>query len=150
MKQLWQKLYLLFIAAGVENQSVNPRFPCSVSSQVCSLKTGEGPTATNPWALPVFHSLGSPLPLAEEDTPKGESQGPPGAAVCSRYLGIEFPATSRLPRIVISNLAKGRDEVQAAEHHPEPAFGTPRVQLLLQRGTVCVVEVLLKIPLKLS
>ncbi|XP_068059468.1 IQ domain-containing protein H, partial [Anomalospiza imberbis] len=41
------------------------------SAPVCSQKTGKGPTATNPWALPAFHSLASPLPLVEEDTPKG-------------------------------------------------------------------------------
>lgn len=88
--------------------SVNPR--CvkggSVSSQMCRQKAGKGPTVPNPWALPAFHSR-----LAEEDTPKGECRGPLGAAVCSREPGIEFPATSRLPRVVISDIAKGRDEL---------------------------------------
>ncbi|NXL71060.1 IQCH protein, partial [Leptocoma aspasia] len=41
------------------------------SAPVCRQKTGKGPTVTNPWALPAFHSLASPLPLVEEDTPKG-------------------------------------------------------------------------------
>ncbi|NWH92160.1 IQCH protein, partial [Aegithalos caudatus] len=41
------------------------------SAPRCSQRTGKGATVTNLWALPAFHSLGSPLPLAEEDTPQG-------------------------------------------------------------------------------
>lgn len=81
--------------------SVNPR--CvkggSVSSQMCRQKTEKGPRVTNPWVLPAFHSLGPPLPLVGEDTPKGES-------------------------------------------HPESILGTHKLQLLLQRRILCVLEVL--------
>ncbi|TRZ13779.1 hypothetical protein HGM15179_013325 [Zosterops borbonicus] len=38
---------------------------------MCRQKTGKGPRVTNPWVLPAFHSLGPPLPLVGEDTPKG-------------------------------------------------------------------------------
>ncbi|NXB02439.1 IQCH protein, partial [Cnemophilus loriae] len=41
------------------------------SAPMCSQKTGKGPTVTSPWALPASRSLGSALPLVEEDTPKG-------------------------------------------------------------------------------
>ncbi|XP_030137640.4 IQ domain-containing protein H isoform X2 [Taeniopygia guttata] len=60
--------------AGLEHPNDETRLPLIAkkkSAPVCSQKTGKGPTATSPWALPAFHSLGSPLPLAEEDTPKG-------------------------------------------------------------------------------
>nr|XP_031361576.1 IQ domain-containing protein H [Lonchura striata domestica] len=60
--------------AGLKHPNDETRLPLIAkkkSAPVCSQKIGKGPSATNPWALPAFHSLGSPLPLAEEDTPKG-------------------------------------------------------------------------------
>ncbi|XP_041324829.1 IQ domain-containing protein H [Pyrgilauda ruficollis] len=60
--------------AGLKHPNDETRLPLIAkkkSAPVCSQKTGKDPTATSPWALPAFHSLGSPFPLAEEDTPKG-------------------------------------------------------------------------------
>ncbi|NXI15840.1 IQCH protein, partial [Irena cyanogastra] len=60
--------------AGLKHPNDETRLPLITkkkSAPVCSQKTEKGPTVTNPWALPAFHSLGSPLPLVEEDTPKG-------------------------------------------------------------------------------
>ncbi|NXM14736.1 IQCH protein, partial [Ploceus nigricollis] len=60
--------------AGLKHPNDETRLPLITkkkSAPVGSQKTGKGPTATSPWALPAFHSLGSPLPLVEEDTPKG-------------------------------------------------------------------------------
>ncbi|NXR98105.1 IQCH protein, partial [Oxylabes madagascariensis] len=60
--------------AGLKYPNDETRLPLITkkkSAPMCSQKTGKGPTATNPWALPAFHSLGSPLPLVGEDTPKG-------------------------------------------------------------------------------
>ncbi|XP_053810828.1 IQ domain-containing protein H isoform X12 [Vidua chalybeata] len=60
--------------AGLKHPNDETRLPLIAkkkSAPVCRKKTGKGPTATSPWALPAFHSLGSPFPLVEEDTPKG-------------------------------------------------------------------------------
>ncbi|NXR96527.1 IQCH protein, partial [Hypocryptadius cinnamomeus] len=60
--------------AGLKHPNDETRLPLIAkkkSAPVCSQKTGKGPTATSPWALPAFHSLGSPFPLVQEDTPKG-------------------------------------------------------------------------------
>ncbi|XP_053844602.1 IQ domain-containing protein H isoform X4 [Vidua macroura] len=60
--------------AGLKHPNDETKLPLIAkkkSAPVCRKKTGKGPTATNPWALPAFHSLGSPFPLVEEDTPKG-------------------------------------------------------------------------------
>ncbi|NXX27862.1 IQCH protein, partial [Nicator chloris] len=48
-----------------------PLITKKTSAPMWGQKTGKGPTVTSPWALPAFHSLGLPLPLVEEDTPKG-------------------------------------------------------------------------------
>ncbi|RMB94214.1 hypothetical protein DUI87_29020 [Hirundo rustica rustica] len=61
--------------AGLKHPNDETRLPLITkqkSAPMCSQKTGKGPTVTNPWALPAFHSLASPLPLVEDDTPKGE------------------------------------------------------------------------------
>ncbi|NWW39264.1 IQCH protein, partial [Panurus biarmicus] len=60
--------------AGLKHPKDEARLPLITkkrSAPMCSQKTGRGPTVTSPWALPAFHSLGPPLPLVEEDTPKG-------------------------------------------------------------------------------
>ncbi|XP_039933029.1 IQ domain-containing protein H isoform X2 [Hirundo rustica] len=60
--------------AGLKHPNDETRLPLITkqkSAPMCSQKTGKGPTVTNPWALPAFHSLASPLPLVEDDTPKG-------------------------------------------------------------------------------
>ncbi|NWZ94133.1 IQCH protein, partial [Nesospiza acunhae] len=60
--------------AGLKHPNDETRLPLIAkkkSAPVCSEKTGKDPTATSPWALPAFLSLGSPLALLEEDTPKG-------------------------------------------------------------------------------
>ncbi|RLW03546.1 hypothetical protein DV515_00006514 [Chloebia gouldiae] len=91
--------------AGLKHPNDETRLPLIAkknSAPVCSQKTGKGPTATNPWALPAFHSLGSPLPLAEEDTPKGEIRSrldpedtdtttfpKPKEAICGTYSSSE-------------------------------------------------------------
>ncbi|NXY59596.1 IQCH protein, partial [Callaeas wilsoni] len=60
--------------AGLKHPNHETRLPLITkkkSAPMCSEKTGKGPTVPNPWALPAFHSLAAPLPLLEEDTPKG-------------------------------------------------------------------------------
>ncbi|NXQ18573.1 IQCH protein, partial [Peucedramus taeniatus] len=60
--------------AGLKHPNDETRLPLITEKKpatVCTLKTEKNPTVTNPWALPAFLSLGSPLPLVEEDTPKG-------------------------------------------------------------------------------
>uniref|UniRef100_A0A8C3N2X4 IQCH-like ATP-grasp domain-containing protein n=1 Tax=Geospiza parvula TaxID=87175 RepID=A0A8C3N2X4_GEOPR len=60
--------------AGLKHPNDETRLPLIAkkkSAPVCSQKTGKDPTASSPWALPAFLSLGSPLALLEEDTPKG-------------------------------------------------------------------------------
>ncbi|XP_038002553.1 IQ domain-containing protein H isoform X6 [Motacilla alba alba] len=62
------------IKAGLKHPNDETRLPLIAkrkSAPVGSQKTGKDPTATSPWALPAFLSLGSPLPLLEEDSPKG-------------------------------------------------------------------------------
>ncbi|NWX64395.1 IQCH protein, partial [Promerops cafer] len=60
--------------AGLKHPNDETRLPLITkkkSAPMCIQKTGKDPPVTSPWALPAFHSLGSPFPLAEEDTPKG-------------------------------------------------------------------------------
>ncbi|NXA88098.1 IQCH protein, partial [Melanocharis versteri] len=60
--------------AGLKHPNDETRLPLITkkkSAPMCSQKTGKGPTVTNAWALPAFHSLGPALPLVEEFTPKG-------------------------------------------------------------------------------
>ncbi|NWX32004.1 IQCH protein, partial [Notiomystis cincta] len=60
--------------AGLKHPNHETRLPLITkkkSAPMCTQKTGKGPTVTNPWALPAFHSLASPLPLVEADPPKG-------------------------------------------------------------------------------
>ncbi|XP_064245402.1 IQ domain-containing protein H isoform X12 [Passer domesticus] len=60
--------------AGLKHPNDETRLPLiakKISAPVCSQKTGKDPTGTSPWALPAFHSLGSPFPLVEQDTPRG-------------------------------------------------------------------------------
>ncbi|XP_023789538.1 IQ domain-containing protein H isoform X3 [Cyanistes caeruleus] len=60
--------------AGLKHPNDETRLPLITkkkSAPMCSQKPGKGPTASSPWALPAFHSPGFPLPLTEEDTPKG-------------------------------------------------------------------------------
>ncbi|NXM64387.1 IQCH protein, partial [Illadopsis cleaveri] len=60
--------------AGLKYPNDETRLPLITkrkSTPMCSQKRGKGPRVTNPWALPAFHSLGPPLALVEEDTPKG-------------------------------------------------------------------------------
>ncbi|NXR59721.1 IQCH protein, partial [Rhadina sibilatrix] len=67
------------------------------SAPMCSQKTGEGPTVTNPWALPAFHSLASPLPLVEGDTPKG-ALSLPGQRLILAAAKRTLPAPPLVPR----------------------------------------------------
>ncbi|NXH49918.1 IQCH protein, partial [Dicaeum eximium] len=60
--------------AGLKHPNDETRLPLITkkkSAPVCRQRTGKGPTVTSPGALPAFHSLPSPLPLVEQDTPKG-------------------------------------------------------------------------------
>ncbi|XP_059714713.1 IQ domain-containing protein H isoform X3 [Haemorhous mexicanus] len=60
--------------AGLKHPNDDTRLPLIAkkkSAPVCSQRTGKDPTVTSPWALPASLSLGSPLALVEEDTPKG-------------------------------------------------------------------------------
>ncbi|NWV15086.1 IQCH protein, partial [Ptilonorhynchus violaceus] len=59
---------------GLKHPNDETRLPLITkkkSAPMCYQKTGRGPTVPSPWGLPAFHCLGSPLPLVEEDTPKG-------------------------------------------------------------------------------
>ncbi|KAM4893076.1 IQ domain-containing protein H [Sylvia borin] len=59
---------------GLKHPNDETRLPLITkkkSAPMCRQKTGKGPSVTQPWALPAFHSLGPPFPLVEEDTPKG-------------------------------------------------------------------------------
>ncbi|NXS79091.1 IQCH protein, partial [Erpornis zantholeuca] len=60
--------------AGLKHANNDTRLPLITkkkSAPMCSHKAGRGHTVSSPWALPAFRSLGSALPLGEEDTPKG-------------------------------------------------------------------------------
>ncbi|KFW80303.1 IQ domain-containing protein H, partial [Manacus vitellinus] len=60
--------------AGVKHQNDETRLPLITkkkSAPLCSQKTGKGHTVATLWGFPAFPPLDSPLPLLEEDTPKG-------------------------------------------------------------------------------
>ncbi|NXO42783.1 IQCH protein, partial [Locustella ochotensis] len=80
--------------AGLKHPNDETRLPLITkkkSAPMCSQKTGKGPTVTNPWALPAFHSPSSPLPLVEEDTPKG-TLSLPGQRLLSAAAKRTLPA----------------------------------------------------------
>ncbi|XP_027570612.1 IQ domain-containing protein H isoform X5 [Pipra filicauda] len=60
--------------AGLKHQNDETRLPLITkkkSAPLCSQKTGKGHTVATLWGFPAFPPLDSPLPLLEEDTPKG-------------------------------------------------------------------------------
>ncbi|NWZ07020.1 IQCH protein, partial [Agelaius phoeniceus] len=86
--------------AGLKHPNNETRLPLIAkkkSAPVCSQKTGKDPTASSPWPLPAFVSLGSPLPLLEEDTPKG-ALSLPGQRLILPAAQRALPAPPALPR----------------------------------------------------
>ncbi|NXV60545.1 IQCH protein, partial [Molothrus ater] len=86
--------------AGLKHPNNETRLPLIAkkkSAPVCSQKTGKDPTASSPWALPAFVSLGSPLPLLEEDTPKG-ALSLPGQRLTLPAAQRALPAPPAVPR----------------------------------------------------
>ncbi|XP_054128960.1 IQ domain-containing protein H [Melozone crissalis] len=90
------------------------------SAPVCSQRTGKDPTAPSPWALPAFLSLGSPLPLLEEDSPKGALSPSGQRLILPAALGA-LPAPPAVPRA-----APGP---QFPRQHRKPALGEISVRL---------------------
>ncbi|XP_064578327.1 IQ domain-containing protein H isoform X2 [Zonotrichia leucophrys gambelii] len=90
------------------------------SAPVCSQRTGKEPPAPSPWALPAFPSLGSPLALLEEDTPKG-ALGPSGQRLMLPAALRALPAPPAVPRA-----APGP---QLPRQHKKPALGEISVRL---------------------
>lgn len=100
----------------------------SVSCQTCSQKGVKGQSSSQLWVLPASPRVDSALPLLEEDMRKGESQNCtwallPGTAVhsishtvcCLQQLSgnhIFWHLSSW--KNFFSNIAEGRDELQAA------------------------------------
>ncbi|XP_074405210.1 IQ domain-containing protein H isoform X5 [Zonotrichia albicollis] len=90
------------------------------SAPVCSQRTGKEPPAPSPWASPAFPSLGSPLALLEEDTPKGALS--PGAQRLMLPAALRaLPAPPAVPRA-----APGP---QLPRQHKKPALGEISVRL---------------------
>ncbi|KAM7010809.1 IQ domain-containing protein H [Passerculus sandwichensis] len=111
--------------AGLKLPNYETRLPLIAkkkSAPVCSQRTGKDPTAPSPWALPAFLSLGSPLPLLEGDTPKGESQRALGGQRLILPAALRaLPAPPAVPRA-----APGP---QFPRQHKKPALGEMSVRL---------------------
>ncbi|XP_077041830.1 IQ domain-containing protein H isoform X4 [Agelaius phoeniceus] len=103
--------------AGLKHPNNETRLPLIAkkkSAPVCSQKTGKDPTASSPWPLPAFVSLGSPLPLLEEDTPKG-ALSLPGQRLILPAAQRALPAPPALPRAA--------PFPQFPRQHKKPALG---------------------------
>ncbi|XP_054372226.1 IQ domain-containing protein H isoform X2 [Molothrus ater] len=103
--------------AGLKHPNNETRLPLIAkkkSAPVCSQKTGKDPTASSPWALPAFVSLGSPLPLLEEDTPKG-ALSLPGQRLTLPAAQRALPAPPAVPRAA--------PFPQFPRQHKKPALG---------------------------
>ncbi|XP_066414982.1 IQ domain-containing protein H isoform X2 [Molothrus aeneus] len=103
--------------AGLKHPNNETRLPLIAkkkSAPVCSQKTGKDPTASSPWALPAFVSLGSPLPLLEEDTPKG-ALSLPGQRLILPAAQRALPAPPAVPRAA--------PFPQFPRQHKKPALG---------------------------
>ncbi|NXY14409.1 IQCH protein, partial [Atrichornis clamosus] len=107
--------------AGVKHQNHETRLPLIIkkkSAPMCSQKTGKGHSATNLWGFPAFHSLDCPLPLVEEDTPRGECQRP-----TQRFILPAAKTTVPAPPVV-SKAAAFREFHRQHKKSAEAIYGT--------------------------
>ncbi|XP_064525356.1 IQ domain-containing protein H isoform X5 [Pseudopipra pipra] len=103
--------------AGLKHQNDETRLPLITkkkSAPLCSQKTGKGHTGATLWGFPAFPPLDSPLPLLEEDTPKGAL-----SLTGQRLILPAAKVTLQTPPVV----SKAAPSQEFPRQHKKPAVG---------------------------